>query len=159
MADTHTDLLFELLHSEIINYADSNDNSNKTKQMTLLEKMGYRIGYSLAEQLTKDIARFNTDLEIMKFVCKDLWTSLYQKQVDNLKTNHQGVYVLHDNEFKFFTHISDNGQYLEHAPKFLAIPSGLVRGVLANLGVNSLVHAETTQFPKVTFQIMIQPQN
>ena len=39
-------------------------------------------------------------LETVKFVCKDVWIALYDKQVDNLRTNHRGVYVLHDNAFR-----------------------------------------------------------
>jgi hypothetical protein len=27
-------------------------------------------------------------------VCKDFWTCVFKKQIDNLRTNHQGVYVL-----------------------------------------------------------------
>lgn len=33
-------------------------------------------------------------------MCKDLWTLVFKKQVDNLKTNHRGVYVLTDNLFR-----------------------------------------------------------
>jgi trafficking protein particle complex subunit 6 len=69
-------------------------------------------------------------LDVLKFVCKDVWTAIWEKQVDNLRTNHrvsgftashwcavkkvtapvlmstlscvlhQGVYVLQDNHFK-----------------------------------------------------------
>ena len=39
-------------------------------------------------------------LEVVKFVCKDVWTALYDKQVDNLRTNHRGVYVLLDQSLR-----------------------------------------------------------
>lgn len=39
-------------------------------------------------------------LETVKFICKDVWVALYDKQIDNLRTNHRGVYVLQDNSFK-----------------------------------------------------------
>ena len=35
-------------------------------------------------------------LELVKFVCKDVWVALFDKQIDNLRTNHRGVYVLYD---------------------------------------------------------------
>lgn len=38
-------------------------------------------------------------LELVKFICKDVWISLFDKQVDNLRTNHRGVYVVSDNAF------------------------------------------------------------
>lgn len=55
---------------------------------------------------------------MIKFLCKDMWTLVFKKQIDNLKTNHrvrldalherksvltikrQGVYVLTDNTFR-----------------------------------------------------------
>ena len=45
-------------------------------------------------------------LDLVKFVCKDVWISLYDKQVDNLRTNHRGVYVLVDNAFKPLAKVS-----------------------------------------------------
>ena len=44
---------------------------------------------------------------------------IYSKflKVDNLRTNHQGVYVLQDNKFRFLASISNSRQYLELAPK------------------------------------------
>lgn len=33
--------------------------------------------------------RFNDHLEAIKFICKDFWTELFKKQIDNLKTNHR----------------------------------------------------------------------
>lgn len=28
-------------------------------------------------------------LDVIKFICKDLWTIVFRKQIDNLKTNHR----------------------------------------------------------------------
>lgn len=28
-------------------------------------------------------------LEVIKFVCKDLWMAVFRRQVDNLRTNHK----------------------------------------------------------------------
>ncbi|CAK8683410.1 unnamed protein product [Clavelina lepadiformis] len=109
-------VLFELLHSSLISYVCSSED-NKSKSVSQLEAHGFRVGQSLAEQLTKDTPRFKDDLEIMKFICRDFWNAVYQKQVDNLRTNHQGVYVLQDNNFKLFTHISAGKQYIEFAPQ------------------------------------------
>ena len=53
----------------------------------------------------------------MKAICKDFWSAVFKKQVDNLRTNHQGVYVLQDNKFRFLMPMSNNRQYLELAPK------------------------------------------
>ncbi len=36
---------------------------------------------------------------MIKFLCKDLWLAAFRKQIDNLKTNHRGIFVLTDNRF------------------------------------------------------------
>lgn len=37
----------------------------------------------------RDRPRFTDNLDVIKFLCKDLWTVLFKKQIDNLKTNHR----------------------------------------------------------------------
>ncbi|KAH8921456.1 hypothetical protein BT69DRAFT_331994 [Atractiella rhizophila] len=92
-----------------------------------LDAIGHRVGWAMAERLTRDRPPFALQaqpapnmpnassshgpsstskeppkpepLEIIKFVCKDLWITLYGKQIDNLRTNHRGVWVLQDNRF------------------------------------------------------------
>jgi hypothetical protein len=86
-------------------------------------------------RFAKDRPRFTDNLDVIKFLCKDLWTVLFKKQIDNLKTNHrvrrfnkcncrpqdiiacfmvlvkltrdkQGVYVLTDSAFRPFGRMS-----------------------------------------------------
>ena len=57
----------------------------------------------------------------MKFVCKVLWVSVYKKEIDNLRTNHQGVYVLNDNRFRFLLRLAAGKQYLEYAPRVIIL--------------------------------------
>ena len=109
--------------------------------MSKLEQIGYSTGYRFIERyrrivlcvtcsnfnysflprLTKDLSRFKDELEVMKAICKDFWSAVFKKQVDNLRTNHQGVYVLQDNKFRFLASISNSRQYLELAPKVNSI--------------------------------------
>ena len=44
--------------------------------------------------------RPQSELDGIKFLCKDVWTALYRKPIDNLKTNHRGVFVLTDQRFQ-----------------------------------------------------------
>ena len=50
--------------------------------------------------------RPQSDLDAIKFLCKDLWTLLWKKQIDNLKTNHRGIFVLTDNRFQQLSRMS-----------------------------------------------------
>lgn len=120
-----------------------------------LEQLGFSVGQRLVERFTKDSPRFKDELEIMKYICKDFWTAVYKKQIDNLRTNHQGTYVLQDNNFQLLMQMSDGKQYTEDAPKFLAFPCGLIRGALSNFGLVCSVSADVLSMPKCKFQIVI----
>lgn len=152
--------IFEFLHSEVINYVlEQNIVKNKDakdEDLSSLEYIGFSTGYKIIERLTKEMPRFKDELDTMKFICTDFWTAIYKKQIDNLRTNHQGVYVLHDNAFRFLTRISQGKQYLELAPRYVAYTCGILRGGLANLGVNCFVTAEVQSMPSCKFHIQIQ---
>ncbi|XP_008316743.1 trafficking protein particle complex subunit 6b [Cynoglossus semilaevis] len=150
---------FQFLHNELIQYISKSTENPETehgRNITKLENMGFRVGQGLIERMTKDTARFKDELDVMKFICKDFWTCVFKKQIDNLRTNHQGIYVLQDNKFRLLSQLSAGKQYLELAPKYLAFTCGLVRGGLSNLGVKSIVTAEVSIMPACKFQVMIQ---
>lgn len=159
MAD---EALFDFLHNEMVAHvyqsAAKKDENKEAKDQCIstLEALGFRVGQSLIERFTRECSRFKDELDTMKFVCKDLWQMVYKKQIDNLRTNHQGVYVLQDNKFKFLVQMSTGKQYMEAAPKYLAFPCGMIRGALSNLGVNCIVTAEVSAMPACKFQIQIQ---
>ena len=101
-----------------------------------LERLGYRVGESLVERASRDTPRFRTELDAVVFICKHFWFQAFNKQIDNLKTNHQvrvtavwfligsciaialsqDMYVLHDNNFRLLSHISHSDQYKDKAP-------------------------------------------
>lgn len=152
--------LFQFLHHELVQYiyktSENAGESENGRNITKLENVGFRVGQGLIERLTKDTARFKDELDVMKFICKDFWTCVFKKQIDNLRTNHQGIYVLQDNKFRLLSQLSAGKQYLDLAPKYLAFTCGLVRGGLSNLGVKSIVTAEVSVMPACKFQVMIQ---
>lgn len=59
-----------------------------------LESLGYRVGLGLVERFSKDRPRFTDTLDVIKFLCKDLWMLVFRKQIDNLKTNHRVSFLL-----------------------------------------------------------------
>lgn len=151
------DGLLDLLHMEMVSYMfNSYNKDDKFNCATKLELLGFSTGYRIVERLTKDWPRFKDELDTLKFICKDFWSAVYKKQVDNLRTNHQGVYVVLDNKFRFLTPMSGEKQYLEFAPRFVAFSCGLIRGALANLGVQAIVTAEVNEMPSCKFQIQVQ---
>lgn len=43
----------------------------------------------LWDRFSRDRPRFADTLDMIKFLCKDVWTLVFRKQIDNLKTNHR----------------------------------------------------------------------
>lgn len=40
-------------------------------------------------RLPQDTLVFREELDVLKFLCKDLWVAAFRKQMDGLRTNHQ----------------------------------------------------------------------
>ncbi|XP_044778119.1 trafficking protein particle complex subunit 6A isoform X1 [Neomonachus schauinslandi] len=166
--------LFEFLHTEMVaelwaHHSDPGPGvsagprgeearaaAGKKMSLCVLEGMGFRVGQALGERLPQETLAFREELDILKFLCKDLWVAVFQKQMDSLRTNHQGTYVLQDNSFPLLIRMASGLQYLEEAPKFLAFTCGLLRGALCILGIKSLVTASVASLPTCKFQVVIQ---
>ncbi|GAA6003484.1 Trs33p, partial [Rhodotorula paludigena] len=103
-------------------------------------------------------------LELVKFVCKDVWTAMYDKQVDNLRTNHRGVFVVVDHSLRPLRGVATGGggggggggaedkeeeREAQRWVRFvLAFPAGVIRGALANLGLQCTVSGESPAVPQ-----------
>mmetsp|Transcript_18418 Transcript_18418/g.25970 ORF Transcript_18418/g.25970 Transcript_18418/m.25970 type:complete len:265 (+) Transcript_18418:81-875(+) len=128
-----------------------------------LERMGYSVGYRLCERLAqnKSIGSSSSQnqqqqtqqdasqavaasqLEAVKFLCKEFWMEVFRKQIDKLQTNHRGVFVLKDLELKWLARLPANQETARVAAiQLLAFPCGLVRGALANLGIPAVVSCD-----------------
>lgn len=74
---------------------------------------------------------------------------MFKKQVDNLKTNYRGVYVLQDNRFRWLSRVPQSPPPAPEAiARQLYFPCGLLRGALAALSVTCTVSAEVVQLPQ-----------
>lgn len=129
---------FQLLHGELVKHVLSRTDQERVKALSDVESIGFSSGFRLVEKITREHPKFKDELELMKFICKDYWVCLFRKQIDNLRTNHQGVYVLQDKSFKYLQPISASKQYFEDSSVFLIFTCGLIRGSLANLGKKSI---------------------
>eukprot|EP00897_Mesotaenium_endlicherianum_P003579 jgi/Mesen1/3249/ME000187S02411 len=143
-----------------------------------IEAIGFQVGQQLVERYTKERPRFTDHLDVIKFICKDFWVEVFHKQVDNLKTNHRGVFVLQDNKFRWLTRISidnlpggpgssEGVEKIVSAPQgivkasvaagqYLYLPCGLIRGALTSLGVPCSVSAEVAGLPACAFTVRIK---
>ncbi|KAK0501798.1 TRAPP complex subunit trs33 [Armillaria luteobubalina] len=130
-----------------------------------LEAIGMHVGANFTERLCLEKMLFSETLDAVKFICKDIWTACWDKQVDNLRTNHRGVYVLQDNSFKTITHLSSwrgREDALQQAKMYVALPAGIIKGALSRLGYNGSVAPEVISLPQCklsqcsrTFQVKL----
>ncbi|CAA7397870.1 unnamed protein product [Spirodela intermedia] len=140
-----------------------------------IEAIGYQVGLQLSERYTMERPRFTDNLEAIKFICKEFWSELFKKQIDNLKTNHKGTFVLQDNQFRWLTRISidqslespdsaqvgppslaADSQAAQSTSMHLYFPCGIIRGALTNLGIPCAVSADISNLPACSFVIRIK---
>ncbi|ODN82339.1 transporter particle component [Cryptococcus wingfieldii CBS 7118] len=121
-----------------------------------IERIGLMAGGLIAEKLTLARPPLASHLDIIKFVCKELFLYVYSKQIDNLRTNHRGVYVLQSHSFPPLAGLSSYrgaAADMETAKTHLLFPQALLQGALTRLGMHSVVTAESSGLPQCTFQI------
>eukprot|EP00911_Craspedida_sp_UC1_P000695 UC1_evm1s531 len=107
---------------------------------------------------TRSVQRFKDQLDIIKFVCKDFWLVCFGKHVDNLRTNHRGVYVLYDEHFRVLLPLAKSGdRHADRAKVLLAFTCGLIRGGLASVGISAVVRAELQELPSCKFNLEMLP--
>ncbi|KAK4472949.1 hypothetical protein MN116_002722 [Schistosoma mekongi] len=136
---------FDALMIEVINYSSSVSSGDSC--VRFLESVGVSVSEKLIEKATKDHPRFINELDMVKYVCTEFWSSVYHKQVDTLKTNYQDVYVLTVNDFQPLLKFESVPESMSEIPKYLAFPSGLLKGALCSLGLNCIVTADCEQLP------------
>lgn len=146
-------------HEATVQVCD-NENVRDHEQATasaegnLTEEIGYNIGLKLVDYLLylqkgkngTGTPKFDQVVNIMKFVCKNVWESLFGRQIDNLRTNHRGTYVLVDRSFTMISRLDSPlgvqdtlNQTRKH---YLWYPCGIIRARIEEK-IKCLAHALT----------------
>ncbi|KAI7690481.1 hypothetical protein SSS_10773 [Sarcoptes scabiei] len=55
----------------------------------------------------------------MKFLGREFWSAIFGKQANALRTNHQGIYDLIDDKFRFIRQMTDSQQYINQLGKVM----------------------------------------
>lgn len=98
-----------------------------------------------ARRLCLPKPRLGKTTEVVKFLCRDVWTAVFGKAVDKLQTNHFGVYVLQDvTHAPLATLSAPGGDTDQRSVRHLLFPCGLIRGVLGAFGADAKVDAKVT---------------
>ncbi|GAB0492393.1 hypothetical protein MMPV_003655 [Pyropia vietnamensis] len=138
-----------------------------------LEGVGYDVGHRLVERYAVEKERMDSDLEAVKFVCRDFWEGVFKKQVDVLRTNHKGLYVLTDSNFRWLGRVWANDEPTDggedgdgpggggvlggrgKVEDYVVFPCGLICGALTRLGVRCRVTAEIAGGAKCSFSVQV----
>lgn len=124
-----------------------------------LELLGIDMGARLVERYMLDRDRLERDLDMVKFICKEFWEQTFQKQIDVLRTNHRGLYVLTDNHFRWLKGVCKDSDGFDGSPEdYVVFPCGMISGALTRLGVKCRVTAELIPTPtsyKVSFNVQV----
>jgi trafficking protein particle complex subunit 6 len=101
----------DLLNLEFAAYLLRNHDDGRVAQEAMsgkLERVNFNIGRRFAERLCRERSErmSQESLDIVKFVCRELWTELFRKPVDKLQTNNKGTYVLQDYNFRPLRYLS-----------------------------------------------------
>ncbi|KAK4524984.1 hypothetical protein GAYE_SCF07G2888 [Galdieria yellowstonensis] len=147
------------LHSkEISNKASLKEDLVTKRKLERLESLGRDIGRRWLEKLAQDTPHLSTELDKVKFICKEFWTATFQKQIDNLKTNNKGTYVLSDKIFKRLVHVSETPDSVGQIEDYMVFPLGMIKGALESLGMNCDVSGDCSNAPSCVFTINVKEE-
>uniref|UniRef100_A0A7S1SEB8 Trafficking protein particle complex subunit n=1 Tax=Alexandrium catenella TaxID=2925 RepID=A0A7S1SEB8_ALECA len=135
-----------------------------------LNMVGFTTGMRLATRLTASRFPILAERIAMKYLCKEVWAFLFRKSVDRLQTDRRGNYHIHDARFRWLEQLSpppDGGrrsagagdaELHEAANLHLALPCGIIRGVLMAVGIDTTVTPEfaTSTLPACTFTVTLK---
>mmetsp|Transcript_14405 Transcript_14405/g.35115 ORF Transcript_14405/g.35115 Transcript_14405/m.35115 type:complete len:200 (-) Transcript_14405:183-782(-) len=141
-------------HFELIELCRRSCRGDSKKARGKMEAIGVQIGARLAERYTSVLARLTEQLDIIKFICKEFWISIFRKQADKLQTNYLGVYVLHDYRMPWISRLSNSAEELQKAHEMIALAVGIIRGALENMGTKVKVTCEIVAIPRCQFTIV-----
>lgn len=128
-----------------------------------LETVGFTTGTRLVTRLMGTRFPIIAERNAMKFVCKELWVSLFRKPANRLQTDRRGNYIIQDTCFRWLEHFSPppdgqaNTELHETALLHLAFPCGIIRGALLAIGVECSVLAEisVSTLPACSFTVTL----
>ncbi|KII60970.1 Trafficking protein particle complex subunit 6A [Thelohanellus kitauei] len=111
--------------------------------------MGFKVGRILSEKYGFERLNMEKDLDLIKFLCKDIWISLFGKAISSLKTNSDKQFILIDHELP-------NMKSVDYSLRFTSFVGGIIEGFLINSGLKVMsVETGLMDFPSCYFLVKL----
>lgn len=149
-----------------------------------LRLIGMNVGRTIAQRLSNGLPPFIESKDAVKFICKDLWFSLFRQQASRLQASKRGVYIIHDSNFprlhtiskcvqNYNSHLDDGGApdvspgdsveanersnpVKSFAISQMQMTAGTIEGFLDAFGFKASVDCMlSAQLPACSFQVSI----
>ncbi|EAS03791.1 trafficking protein particle complex subunit 6b (macronuclear) [Tetrahymena thermophila SB210] len=144
---------YHLMNQFVIRSCKDQLTSIQVKQNSLFE-VGYKIGRSVVEKITENcLDKFKEDVEKnnakclpqIKFISKDFWSYLFQKDVDKANHNLKGTFYLKVFTFTMFEKLSntESPEVQEFVSLWYQVIRGLVAGAMKGLSYPSEVSVDS----------------
>ncbi|CRG93765.1 trafficking protein particle complex subunit 6A, putative [Plasmodium gallinaceum] len=141
-----------------VKYLENDEKNYINILSSKLKDMGKNIGMKLVERMLIHKNEFNDIKDILKFIGKDIWYILFNKNADKLQTYKKGVYVVTDNDISIYLKylLIDNGTNKKNnfIHYFLMIIIGIIKGILKRFKIKGYVTYDLN-YPHCSFQINI----
>lgn len=150
-------LLLEVVQVTLDAYRSRTD-VDDTREMVFykIEQLGFSAGFHLCSHLIASKPLVTDQLDIVKFICREYWQAVFGKQMDTLKTNHKGTFVLEDLDMALLKPFMNSVAHPDISLMtvvYLALPCGMIRGALHAFGVEAVVKANLSTFPQCSFDL------
>ncbi|KAL4510845.1 hypothetical protein ABPG72_004999 [Tetrahymena utriculariae] len=144
---------YHLINQFVLRSCKDQLTSLQVKQNSLFE-VGYKIGRSVVEKITENcLDKFKEDAEKnqakclpqIKFISKDFWSYLFQKEVDKANHNTKGTFYLKVQTFTMFEKISsmESSEVQDFVSLWYQVIRGLIAGAMKGLSYPSEVSVDS----------------
>jgi len=91
-------LVYEMIHQLIETHSERPEEKQNSEELqNEVEQLGNQIGRKVSDLIAlKHETKLVSQLEVIKFICVDVWQFVFAKKIDHLKTNNSGTFILID---------------------------------------------------------------
>ncbi|KYO01879.1 putative trafficking protein particle complex subunit 6A [Plasmodium gaboni] len=149
------------LNSDIYTNIQNNERDHINIVSSKLKDIGKCIGLKLIERMLIYKNEFYDVKDILKFISKDIWYILFNKNSDRIQTQKKGVYIINENDIGFYLqHLlidNETNQKNNFIHYFLILIIGIIKGILKRFKIKAYVTYELN-YPQCSFQISINDE-